>query len=56
MSRYLVDLVGILAVALVVNPLLRELGMANAILRILLALIAGRVAVTLARRALESRG
>ena len=55
LSRYFVDLAGILIIALVLNVVLRELGMINSLLRIILALIAGRVIVSLARRAIESR-
>ncbi len=55
LSRYFVDLVGILIIALVLNVVLRELGMINSLLRIILALIAGRVIVTLARRGLDAR-
>jgi predicted lipid-binding transport protein (Tim44 family) len=55
LSRYLVDLAAILVIALAVNLVLREAGMVNALLRILLALIAGRVIVSLGRRFLESR-
>ena len=55
LSRYFVDLAGILIIALVLNVVLRELGMINSLLRIILALIAGRVIVTLVRRALDSR-
>jgi hypothetical protein len=35
--------------------LLREAGMINSLLRIILALVAGRVIVSLVRRTLESR-
>ena len=55
LSRYFVDLIGILIIALVLNVVLRELGMINSLLRIILALVAGRVIVSLARRALEAR-
>jgi hypothetical protein len=55
MSRYLVDLAGILAVALLLNLALREAGMANPLLRIIIALVVGRIVVTLVRRGLESR-
>ena len=55
LSRYFVDLIGILIIALVLNVVLRELGMINSLLRIIIALIAGRVLVTLVRRALDSR-
>ena len=56
LTRYFVDLAGILAIALLLNVVLRELGMINSLLRIILALIAGRVIVSLARRALDARG
>ena len=55
LTRYFVDLAGILIIALVLNVVLRELGMVNSLLRIILALIAGRVVVSLARRVLDSR-
>ena len=55
LTRYFVDLAGILIIALVLNLVLRELGMVNSLLRIILALIAGRVIVSLARRVLDSR-
>ena len=55
LTRYFVDLAGILVIALVLNLVLRELGMINSLLRIILALIAGRVIVSLARRALDAR-
>ena len=55
LSRYFVDLVAILIIAVALNVLLRELGMINSLLRIILALVAGRVIVSLARRALDSR-
>ena len=55
LSRYFVDLIGILIIAVILNVVLRELGMINSLLRIILALIAGRVIVTLARRALDAR-
>lgn len=55
LSRYLVDLAGILLIAMVLNLLFRELGMINSLLRIILALIIGRVVVSLVRRALDSR-
>ncbi len=55
MSRYLVDLVGILVIAALLNVLLRELGMVNALLRIIVALVVGRIVVSLVRRALDSR-
>lgn len=54
-SRYLTDLVAILAIAVVLNLVLAEAGVVNSLLRILLALIAGRVIVSLVRRRLESR-
>ena len=55
LSRYFVDLAGILVIALVLNVVLRELGMLNVVLRIILALVAGRVIVSLVRRALDAR-
>ena len=55
LSRYFVDLAGILVIALILNVLLREAGMINSLLRIILALVAGRVIVSLVRRALENR-
>ena len=55
MGRYLTDLAAILLIAIALNLLFRELGMINSLLRIILALIAGRVIVTLARKALDSR-
>jgi predicted lipid-binding transport protein (Tim44 family) len=55
LSRYLVDLIGILLIAVVLNVVLRELGMINSLLRIILALVAGRVIVSLVRRTLDSR-
>jgi hypothetical protein len=55
LTRYFVDLAGILIIALALNVVLRELGMLNSLLRIILALIAGRVVVSLARRVLDSR-
>ena len=53
-TRWLVDFVGILVIAVLLNLLLRELGMVNAILRIVLALIAGRVVVSLVRRRVDA--
>ena len=55
LTRYFVDLAGILIIALVLNVVLRELGMVNSLLRIILALIAGRIILSLARRALDAR-
>ena len=55
LSRYIVDLAGILVIAMALNLLLREVGMVNSLLRIILALIVGRVVVSLVRRALDSR-
>ena len=55
LTRYFVDLAGILVIALALNVVLRELGMLNSLLRIILALIAGRVIVSLARRVLDAR-
>ena len=42
-------------IAMALNLLLRELGMINSLLRIILALIIGRVVVSLVRRALDAR-
>ena len=40
---------------MVLNLLFRELGMINALLRIILALVIARVVVSLVRRVLDSR-
>ena len=56
LSRYFVDLAGILIIALILNVVLRELGMINSLLRILIALVVGRVVVSLVRRRLDARG
>jgi hypothetical protein len=55
LSRYLTDLVAILAIAVLLNFVLSEAGMVNQLLRILIALIAGRVIVSLVRRRLDGR-
>lgn len=53
MSRYLVDVVAILLIALVLNLLLTELGMVNQILRLIIALVVARLLVSVGRRYLE---
>jgi hypothetical protein len=55
MSRYFADLLGILLIALAVNLLLREVGVVNSLLRIIIALVVGRVIVSLVRRRLDAR-
>lgn len=46
----------IVAVAMLVNLLLVELGVVNFILRVLIGLIVGRLVATFGRRFLEARG
>ena len=53
-TRWLVDFVGILVIAVLVSLALREVGMANVLLRIVLALVVGRVVVSFARRRLDA--
>ncbi len=52
-SRYLVDVVAILLIALALNLVLAQVGLVNQIARIIIALLVARVIVSLGRRFLE---
>jgi len=54
-TRYLIDLVGIFAIAVVLNFALYEIGVLNSVLRILIGIVVGRLVMTFGRRFLEGR-